>query len=107
MKFVRYVVCSELTEKKRAQEVAEKRQRGDESRRAWESQLHQRQIAQVLIAKVSSVSMHFHVDLRRKTCGGSCVNFRAASLCLRGSRIKWRSGFEGGPLFTQSCIESV
>ncbi|KAL5471460.1 hypothetical protein EMCRGX_G029580 [Ephydatia muelleri] len=44
----------ELTEKKRAQEIADKRKRGDESRRAWESQLHQRQIAQVLIAQEES-----------------------------------------------------
>lgn len=38
----------ELIEQKRAQEIAEKRKHGDEARRAWESQLHQRQITKVL-----------------------------------------------------------
>ena len=45
-------IRSELTEKKQKQEIAEKRKQGDESRRAWESKLHQRQITQVLIARV-------------------------------------------------------
>ena len=48
------------------QEVAEKRKQGDEARRAWESKLHQRQITEVVVARVSDVIFKNTLTLKIK-----------------------------------------